>query len=307
VKAPAGSPALSEVVARLSALLGPRSGDVVNLDRGVTKRSCKVTFGGTDYVVALSGPSEELGINRESECIANKEAGDLGIAPAVATMLHDPHCLVTLFVPGSQVTEEELRGDLLPSVARALRTLHRSEIELPSSFDPYDVVRGYGDQTRDSDLEIPGHKDHLKLARGAEKALRKHPEHAPVPCHNDLLTDNFIRDGDRLLLADWEYAGMGDPFFDLGNFSVNNGLGSSDDERLLDAYFGEPPTSRRRAALKLMRFISVFREVMWARLQREISQLDLDFDEYAERHMRRLDEVVAGEDLRAVVKAASGR
>jgi thiamine kinase-like enzyme len=307
VTAPAGPPQLSEVVARLSALLGPRSGDVVNLDRGVTKRSCKVTFGGTDYVVALSGPSEELGIDRESERIANKNAGDLGIAPPVATMLHAPHCLVTLFVPGSAVTAEELHGDLLPAVARVLRTLHQSGISLPSAFDPYDVVRGYGDLTRDSDLDVRGYKDCLKLVRGAEKALRKHPEHAPVACHNDLLTDNFIRDGDRLLLADWEYAGMGDPFFDLGNFSANNGLGVSDDERLLDAYFGEPPDARRRAALKLMRIISVFREVMWARVQREISTLDLDFDEYAERHMRRLDEVLEGEDLRAVLKAASAR
>ena len=63
-----------------------------------------------------------------------------------------------------------------------------------------------------------------------------------MPCHNDLLTANFILDdGDVLRIIDWEYAGMGDRYFDLGNFAVNNELDDEDEERLLDAYFGEPP------------------------------------------------------------------
>jgi len=68
------------------------------------------------------------------------------------------------------------------------------------------------------------------------------PEHTPVPCHNDLLAGNFIGDGARVWIVDWEYAGMGDRYFDLANLSINSGFDETDDEHLLAAYFGEPPT-----------------------------------------------------------------
>ena len=118
------------------------------------------------------------------------------------------------------------------------------------------------------------------------KAVRDHPEHAPVPCHNDLLAANFLHDGERIVIVDWEYAGMGDPFFDLGNFAVNNELDDAGEERLLEAYFGEPATPRRRAALKLFRFMSDFREAMWGVVQTSVSELDFDFDGYARQALR---------------------
>ena len=114
------------------------------------------------------------------------------------------------------------------------------------------------------------------------------PEHLPVPCHNDLLTANLIDDGARVRIVDWEYAGMGDRFFDLGNLSVNNGFAEADDERLLAAYFGEPSTRRRFAALRLMRIMSDFREGMWGVVQTAISELDFDFAGYADEHLARV-------------------
>ena len=92
------------------------------------------------------------------------------------------------------------------------------------------------------------------------------------------------------MIVDWEYAGMGDPFFDLGNFAVNNELADADEDRLLEAYFGEPATPRRRAALKLFRFMSDFREAMWGVVQTSVSELDFDFTEYADKHFKRLTE-----------------
>jgi thiamine kinase-like enzyme len=114
-------------------------------------------------------------------------------------------------------------------------------------------------------------------------------EHAPVPCHDDLLTANFIRDGDRVWIVDWEYAAMGDRYFDLGNLSVNNGFGDAEDERLLHAYWDEPPTPRRLAALRLMRAMSDVREALWGVVQGAISDLDVDFAAYADQHLRRLE------------------
>jgi thiamine kinase-like enzyme len=112
----------------------------------------------------------------------------------------------------------------------------------------------------------------------------------PVPCHNDLLNANFILDSAGVRIVDWEYAGMGNRYFDLGNLSVNNGLREADDERLLAAYFGAPCTERRFACLRLMRIMSDFREAMWGVVQGTISTLDFDYAEYATRHFARLEE-----------------
>jgi thiamine kinase-like enzyme len=117
-----------------------------------------------------------------------------------------------------------------------------------------------------------------------------------VPCHNDLLAANFLNDGTRIHIVDWEYAGMGDRYFDLGNYAVNNELDEDRERALLEAYFGEPADARRYASLRLMRFMSDFREAMWGVVQTGISELDFDFEGYAAKHFGRLSE--AGADPR---------
>jgi thiamine kinase-like enzyme len=105
-----------------------------------------------------------------------------------------------------------------------------------------------------------------------------------VPCHNDLLTANFIDDGSRLWIVDWEYAGMGNRFFDLGNMAVKNGLQDGHEELLLAAYFGADPTDAQLAALRLMRLMASFWEAMWGTLQAIVSELDFDYGSYAAEH-----------------------
>ncbi len=114
-----------------------------------------------------------------------------------------------------------------------------------------------------------------------------------MPCHNDLLNANFILDSAGVRIVDWEYAGMGNRYFDLGNLSINNGLGEGDDERLLAAYFGSPCTVHRLACLRLMRIMSDFREAMWGVVQSVISTVEFDYAEYAARHFARLEESAA--------------
>ena len=112
-----------------------------------------------------------------------------------------------------------------------------------------------------------------------------------MPCHNDLLALNFIDDGSRIWIVDWEYAGMGDAYFDLANFAVNNELDEDGERALLAAYGGGDP-----AALTVMRFMSDFREAMWGVVQQGISELDVDFVAYAKSHFERLQRTAA--DLR---------
>jgi thiamine kinase-like enzyme len=128
-----------------------------------------------------------------------------------------------------------------------------------------------------------------QVARRVERARGAFPER---PCHNDLLNANFIDDGDRIRIVDWEYAGMGDVFFDLANFSINNGLGREERQGLLAAYFGEVRAADERA-LELMLFMSDFREAMWGVVQGAVSELDFDFGAYAAEHFERMEATAA--------------
>jgi thiamine kinase-like enzyme len=302
-------PELTEVVARVTAILGPRRGSVVQLEGGITNRNFRVNFGGTDYVVRLPGKRTAiLGIDRTAECIANKAAAGLGMAPGVAAMFEEPSCLVTMFIPGREMTADELREpDTLAEVARDLRKFHDSGTELPTGFDSFRLVEEYAETGRAHGSEPPeGYDDALAAARKIEKVVRDQPTHEAVPAHNDLLTANFLVDGDGLKLIDWEYAGMGDRWFDLGNFAVNNELDDDQEAALLEAYFGEPPDERRLATLKLFRFMSDFREAMWGVVQTGVSELNFDFREYAQKHFDRLEQARNDPRFEGWIEAARG-
>jgi thiamine kinase-like enzyme len=285
-------PELTEAVARVSALLGPREGPVIQLDGGITNRNFRVTFGGTDYVLRLPGKRTDLlGIDRDAECSATKAGAELGFAPRVVTLLDDPPCLVTTFVPGESAEPGDLRDpDAIAKVAADLRALHGSGTELPTTFNPFRLVEEYAAIARERGVEPPdGYNEALQAAKAVEDAVSEQPGHEPVPAHNDLLPANFMRDGSHIQLIDWEYAGMGDRWFDLGNFVANNELDEEEERRFLDAYFGEQPDDRALATLRLFRFVSDFREGMWGTVQSVLSDVEFDFRDYAERHFKRLE------------------
>ncbi|HEY6781380.1 MAG TPA: phosphotransferase [Thermoleophilaceae bacterium] len=280
---------LAPILARLGALLGAH-GEPQALDGGITNRNFKVAFGGAEYVVRMPGRDTELlGIDRHSEWAATCAAAKIGVGPPTAAMFDQPPCLVTRFVEGQPVEAADLRApEAIGAVAASLRQMHDSGTQLPAAFSSFDVVEQYARLGRSRDVWAPdGYRDALRRAHQVKAAL-KGPEHAPVPCHNDLLATNFIRCNGGFCIVDWEYAGMGDRYFDLGNFAVNNELDAAAEEVLLDAYFGEPPTPARRGALRLMRFMSDFREGMWGVVQSAISELDFDFRGYAATHFERL-------------------
>ena len=287
-------PELTEAVARVSALLGPREGTVVQLEGGITNRNFRVRFGGTDYVLRLPGKRTDLlGIDREAECMATKAAAELGFAPRMVTLLDSPACLVTMFLPGRTAGPGDLRNpDAIAEVARDLRALHDSGTELPKRFDPFRLVEEYAVTARSHGAEPPeGYDDALAAAHLIEDAVRGQDGHDPVPAHNDLLPANFLLDAQRIQLIDWEYAGMGDRWFDLGNFAANNELDDAGETQLLEAYFGEPPDEQALATLKLFRFMSDFREGVWGTVQSVLSEVEFDFRAYASRHFERIEGV----------------
>ncbi len=196
-------------------------------------------------MIRLPGRDTELlGIDRAAEGAAAAAAAELGIAPPVTALLEDPPCLVCAFVPGRQVDEEDLRGpELLERLARTLATLHDSGARVDASFSPFRVVEEYEATARGRGAATPAEYARAHACAERIEAAFGGPDHDPVLCHNDLLAGNLLVDRDTLQIVDWEYAGIGDRWFDLGNLAVNNGLGPDEEERLLTAYFGSAPTT----------------------------------------------------------------
>jgi thiamine kinase-like enzyme len=281
------SPAVIEAV---QAQLGELREGPVPLSGGITNHNFRVRFGEHDVVLRIAGRHTDLlGIDRAAECLATVAAAELGIAPPVLAFLPEHGCLVTAFVPGTPISDTMLREPpAIGRVARALRAFHEHGPVLPVTFDVPQIARGYLAVARDRGVDIgPGAWEAAKLADRIAAALTG-PEHGPVACHDDLLAANVLGDGADLWLVDWEYAGMGDRYFDLGNLSINNGFVDADDERLLEAYWDAPCTAPRFAALRLMRAMSDVREALWGTVQRAISDLDFDFAAYAGKHLDRL-------------------
>jgi thiamine kinase-like enzyme len=297
-------PELADIIARLEPELGALEGDPRPLDGGITNRNYKLRLGGEDLVLRLCDHGAEvLGIDRSTEEIASRRAAAEGIAPPVVAFLADVPALVTRWLPGGDVALEEMRTPgVLAQVAGMLRRLHAT----PALPTPFAIFRLVEEQRALADGLPDSYERLLALAHRIEAAASG-PEHVPVSCHNDLLTANFVRDGARVCIVDWEYAGMNDRYFDLGNLSVNNGFDAEHDRTLLELYFEEPVTEARFASLQLFRIVSDFREAMWGAVQLRRSELDFDYAAYADEHFTRLERAASDprvEEWLAVAAAA---
>jgi thiamine kinase-like enzyme len=259
------------------------------LGGGITNRNFKVAVGGEAFVLRIGGDDTHLlGIDRTAEAAATRTAAELGLGPEVLAFVEPEGYLVTRYVEGEVGKVDVERA------GAALRRLHDGPA-LPARFDSFRVVETYREIAVERGVPIPASYD--AAAETAAKIEHRRRDARPRPCHNDLLSGNFIDDGERLWIVDWEYAGMGDPFFDLGNFAVNNELDEEGEHALLAAY-GDSD----RASLVLMRFMSDFREAMWGVVQQAISSLDFDFVAYADEHFERLERTATEPRFRAALE-----
>jgi thiamine kinase-like enzyme len=261
------------------------------LSGGITNRNFLVEADGRAerWVLRLAGNDTHLlGISREVELAATVAAAGVGVGPEVTAFIRPEGYLVTRFIEGSPVSDETVhRPETIWRVADSIRRVHEGTA-IPGLFVPLRIVEAYRALAVARGVPIPLEYELSRaIGRRIELALLENPVELR-PCHNDLLNANFIDDGSRIRIVDWEYAGMGDPFFDLGNFSINHELTPDEDRWLLEAYDGGSARPDRLARVLLMRIVSDFREAMWGVLQQGISTLDVDFVAYASDHFERL-------------------
>jgi thiamine kinase-like enzyme len=294
-------PDLTGIVERLQVTLGSVSEEPVPLEGGITNRNYKVRLGSRDYMVRLPGKDTALlGISREAERIGNSTAARLGIAPALAVA--NDECLVAEYLRARPLEPREVsaRSD---EVAAALRAFHDSGTQLPARFWVPELLESYAEIVLDRGGSLP--REYGLTQALADRIAKALPLSDPVPCHDDLLPANILLTDQRIVLVDWEYAAMGHRLFDLGNLAVNNEFDERAEERMLLAYWGEPPTPGRTAALKLMKIMSDAREAAWGVLQGVISELDFDFAGYAQKHFDRLAGAASDPKLEEWLDAAA--
>ena len=294
--------ALDEAIEALTPFLGAPESEPALLEGGITNRNYRLRWGGRDCVLRLPGKETALlGIDRATERDATRNAR--GIAPDVLAFEPRLECLVTAYIAGARaVSAEEVRGALLDEVAATLRAVH-SGPALSYPFSPWQRVARYrATAVRRGVALPPGFDEVSDAAARISAALGARPS---APCHNDQLTANWVHDGTRVRLLDWEYAGQGDPYFDLAHLSSNNGFSDEDEVRLLSAYHGEPATDAQLAALRLMRLMAAFWEAMWAVVQSAVSELDFDFSAYAAENLARVRERLADDRFETWLEDAS--
>jgi thiamine kinase-like enzyme len=265
-----------------------RATAVVPIEAGITNRNYRVEVDGETFVLRLAGTDTELlGIDRAAEVEAGRVAAEAGVGPEVVAFEPDLGCIVTRFVAGSPIPEEELGNEgVMRSVVSSIRAIHGSR-PIRAAFPVFRIVEVFRDIAAARGVRV---QDDYETAHAVAGRIEEAFAAAPAPlttCHNDLLNANFLLEGDHTWIVDYEYAGMGDPFFDLGNLSINNGLDDDAQALLLRTYFGEV-RDVHRARLALMRIVSDLREAMWGVVQQAISTLDFDYVDYATRHFHRL-------------------
>ena len=263
------------------------------LTGGITNENFRIEVNGDVFVLRIPGADTELlGIVRATECAVSKIAGEIGIGPEVFYVIEPDGYLVTSFIDGKLPTPEELgQTTNIRRVAEAIRRVHKMD-SIPETFSPFRVVEDSSEIARRFKVDFPDNFDWLiEQMDIAEAALLKSP-FTPRLCHNDLLNANFLDDG-QIRILDWEYAGMGDPVFDLANFSVHHEFSDDQDRWLLEFYFGGV-IAENWARIKLLKVISDFREAMWAMVQIGISKLDFDFRDYANTYFDRTEQGMKG-------------
>lgn len=251
--------------------------EIAPLSGGLTNTNYQVQVDGRPHVVRIPGVSTELlAIDRENERHNALAAAEAGVAPKVLHVLPESNAMVLEFIQGTTMSIADMQRPEVPArLAEALKRLHAGPRFL-RDFDMFRLVEFYLQIVQDHAVEIPAdYRKRLPLVAEIETAIRRQAL-PTVPCNNDLLPENLIDDGQRLMLIDYEYSGNNDPCFELGNACQEARYDEAHYQELCQAYFGEI----RPSLLARMHLFAIMSDVgwtLWGAIQTKISRLEFDF------------------------------
>jgi thiamine kinase-like enzyme len=264
---------------------------------GLTNKNYRVDVGDRTYFLRMPGASTELlAIDRANELENTQAAAEAGVGPKVVH--HDPNtgALLLEWIDGRTMSNDAFRAAGMPArIAESLRKLHAGP-RFRDDFDMFRLTEYYLSVVDGRAIRIPnGYRDELPKVRLIEAALTAHPL-PTVPCHNDLLAENYLDDGRQLWIVDYEYSGNNDPTFELGNTAQELGFDAARQEELCAAYFGEA-TPALVARMRLQMIMSDVGWTLWAAIQAAISSIDYDFWGWAEERWGRASTAFQRDDL----------
>jgi thiamine kinase-like enzyme len=264
--------------------------EIAPLSGGMTNLNFKIVDGEQNYVVRLGEDDPIHLISRRNEIASCEAAFATGISPEL--VYHESGLMVVRFIEGKVFAEADVRVD--NNLERIITLLQRFHHEMPSRFNQvpvmfwvFQVFRHYLNLlTQGQSAHVERLSDLAQIGRELEIAV------GPVEIvfgHNDLLAANFIDDGDRLWLIDFDYAGFNSPLFDLSNLASNNELSEEQELAMLENYFGVKPNEATIISYQAMKCASLLRETLWSMVSELYSRVDMDFADYTQKNLQRFE------------------
>lgn len=282
------------VIGTVPALSG-YAGDVVRLG-GLTNRVYRLG----DLCLRLPGKGTEAYIDRANEVVAAAEAARAGISPEVIHADAASGVMVTRFVDGAVTMSPDAFASRKGAPGRAgaaFARLHRSGAVFPFRFELFAMIEDYLRLLSGKDVALPdGYHDVVHRAEAVKIALARAPVPL-VPCHCDPLCENFLDTGDRMWIVDWEYSGMNDPMWDLGDLSVEAGFTPAQDDEMLRAYFGAAPSAADHGRMVIYKAMCDLLWTLWGLIQLAEGNTADDFRAYADGRFARCKALMARPDF----------
>ena len=263
---------------------------------GLTNRVFKVDSDGASYVLRLPGKGTEEYISRANEAVAARAAARAGVSPDVVIFEEPGGVMLSEFVAGATTMTPALFRSVAGSPSRAalaFKTLHESNETFASRFELFGMIDDYLKVLSAKTVKFPvGYHAVLTEAEGVRAALAAHPLPL-VPCHCDPLCENLLDTGKRMWIVDWEYSGMNDPLWDLGDLSVEGSFDIVQDEEMLLAYFGCQPKPAERGRMVIYKAMCDLLWTLWGLIQLANNNPADDFAKYAETRFSRCKALMA--------------
>ena len=283
--------------------------DVVRLG-GLTNLVFRVDHGGEQYVLRLPGKGTEEYINRVNEAQAAREAARAGVSPDVLHVDTASGVMITRLVDHCTTMSPEKFKSIAGAAGRAgevFRKLHESGARFNFRFELFAMIDGYLKVLATKDITLPvGYHDVVKEAETVRAALAAHPLPL-VACHCDPLCENFLDTGKRMWLVDWEYSGMNDPMWDLGDLSVEGQFSAAQEDEMIHAYFGAKPSPADMGRIVIYKAMCDLLWTLWGLIQHANDNPADDFWAYSVNRFERCKALMATDDFaRHVAAVAKG-
>lgn len=271
------------------------AGDPVRLG-GLTN----LVFRAGAYCLRIPGKGTEEYINRANEAVAARQAARAGVSPEVAYFDERTGVMVTRFIEGA-TTMSPMGFKLIAGspgrAGEAFRRLHESGAVFPFRFELFSMIDDYLNILSTKDVALPeGYHDVVREAETVRTALAAHPT-GIVACHCDPLCENFLDTGERMWIVDWEYSGMNDPMWDLGDLCVEGGFGQHQEDAMLHAYFGREPRPAERGRVVIYKAMCDLLWTLWGLIQLANENPADDFRAYADGRFARCKKLMETRDF----------